>query len=81
MPFAEIKLLALRTPSVIVPGTDAAHATSAVRYLQVCLDGAVYRDILHDVPVEEQTPDRVREWVAGFLAAHTSEPHAGVAPG
>ena len=45
-----LELLALRVPSVIIPGADAAHATSAARYLQECLEGSVY----HDVPVEEQ---------------------------
>ena len=44
--------MALRTPSVIIPGADAAHATSAARYLQECLEGSLY----HDVPVEQQTP-------------------------
>ena len=29
MPLAEIKLLPLRTPSVIVPGTAATHPTLA----------------------------------------------------
>ena len=60
------ELLALRTPAVIIPGADAAHATSAARYLQECLEGAVY----HDVPPEEQTADRVRQWITDFLDAN-----------
>ncbi len=61
------ELLALRVPSVIIPGADAAHATSAARYLQECLEGSVY----HDVPVEEQTPERVRQWIIEFLESHS----------
>ena len=60
------ELMALKVPAVIIPGADAAHATSAARYLQECLEGSVY----HDVPVEEQTPDRVRQWIIEFLESH-----------
>ncbi|MCH8990077.1 MAG: alpha/beta hydrolase [Chloroflexi bacterium] len=60
------ELMALKVPAVIIPGADAAHATSAARYLQECLDGSQY----HDVPVEEQTPDRVRQWIIEFLESH-----------
>ena len=62
-----VELLALRTPSVIIPGADASHATSAARYLQECLDGAVY----HDVPLEGQTPDAVRRWIIEFLESNS----------
>ena len=61
-----LELLALRVPSVIIPGADAAHATSAARYLQECLEGSTY----HDVPVEEQTADRVRQWIIEFMESH-----------
>ncbi len=60
------ELMALKVPAVIIPGADAAHATSAARYLQECLEGSVY----HDVPVEDQTPDRVRQWIIEFMEAH-----------
>ena len=53
------ELMALKVPAVIIPGADPDHATSAARYLQECLPRAHY----HDVPPEEQTPDRVREWI------------------
>ena len=62
------ELMALKVPAVIIPGADAAHATSAARYLQECLEGSVY----HDVPVEEQTPDRVRQWIIEFLESHAT---------
>lgn len=61
-----LELMALRTPSVIIPGADAAHATSAARYLQECLEGSLY----HDVPVEQQTPDAVRQWIIEFLESN-----------
>ena len=63
-----IELMALRVPSVIIPGADAAHATSAARYLQECLAGSVY----HDVPVEQQTPDAVRRWIIEFIESNAT---------
>lgn len=60
------ELMALKVPSVIIPGADPAHATSAARYLQECLADAVY----HDVPAPDQTPDLVRRWITDFLDAH-----------
>ena len=58
--------MALKVPSVIIPGADAAHATSAARYLQECFDGPVY----HDVHAPEQSPDDVRQWILQFLGAN-----------
>lgn len=62
-----IELMALRIPSVIIPGADASHATSAARYLQECLEGSVY----HDSPVEGQTPDAIRQWIIEFMESNT----------
>jgi hypothetical protein len=57
-------LMRVNLPALIVPGRDAAHATSAARYLEECLPGAEY----WDVPVAEQTeattPARVLEFLA-----------------
>lgn len=64
------ELMALKVPSVIIPGADPAHATSAARYLQECLAGSVY----HDTPAAEQTPDKVRRWILEFLGAHAGAP-------
>ena len=61
-----IELMALQVPSVIIPGADAAHSTSAARYLQECLQGSLY----HDVPVAEQTPDAVRRWIIEFIESN-----------
>ena len=56
-------LLRLDIPAFIVPGRDAAHATSAARYLEECLPRADY----WDVPVAGQTEDTVPERVMEFL--------------
>jgi pimeloyl-ACP methyl ester carboxylesterase len=44
-------LLRLAIPALVIPGRDAAHATSAARYLEECLPRAEY----WDTPVAEQT--------------------------
>lgn len=56
-------LLSLSIPSLIVPGKDAAHATSAARYLEEVLDGAHYWDL----PPEAQSEDNVPERLLAFL--------------
>jgi pimeloyl-ACP methyl ester carboxylesterase len=57
-------LLRLDIPALIVPGQDAAHATSAARYLEECLPRADY----WDVPAAGQTEDTVPARVMEFLA-------------
>jgi len=44
-------LLRLDIPALVIPGRDAAHATSAARYLEECLPKSEY----WDAPVEQQT--------------------------
>tara|TARA_R110000868_G_scaffold142221_2_gene359421 strand:+ start:1558 stop:2412 length:855 start_codon:yes stop_codon:yes gene_type:complete len=56
-------LLELDIPSLVVPGNDDFHATSAARYLQECLTGSEY----WDVPVDEQTADNAPQRVLDFL--------------
>jgi pimeloyl-ACP methyl ester carboxylesterase len=56
-------LMRLDIPAFIVPGHDAAHATSAARYLEECLPGAEY----WDVPVEQQTEAATNSRVVEFL--------------
>lgn len=56
-------LLRLNIPTLIVPGNDVAHATSAARYLQECLNGAEYWDVLPD----EQTEDNAAPRLLSFL--------------
>ena len=56
-------LLRLDVPSLVIPGQDDSHATSAARYLGECLPRAEYWDI----PVSDQTgaivPPRVRAFI------------------
>ena len=56
-------LMRLDIPALIVPGRDAAHATSAARYLEECLPRAEY----WDVPVAEQTGDSAPARLLEFL--------------
>jgi len=62
-------LLRLDIPALIVPGQDAAHATSAARYLEECLPESKY----WNVPVAEQTeataPTRILEFLDSASAA------------
>jgi pimeloyl-ACP methyl ester carboxylesterase len=56
-------LLRLSVPTLIVPGSDPSHATSAARYLEECIPGAQY----WDVPVAQQTSDATNARVLAFL--------------
>ncbi|MGH3327983.1 MAG: alpha/beta fold hydrolase [Streptomycetales bacterium] len=56
-------LLRLDIPSLVVPGQDDSHATSAARYLEECLPRAEY----WDVPVSDQTEETVPAQVCQFL--------------
>lgn len=56
-------LLGLEVPSLVIPGDDDSHATSAARYLGECLPRAEY----WDVPVIDQTEATVPQRVRAFL--------------
>ena len=56
-------LLRLDIPALVVPGRDAAHATSAARYLEECLPRAEYWDVSVAGQTEETTPVRVLEFL------------------
>lgn len=56
-------LMRVDIPALIVPGHDAAHATSAARYLEECLPRADYWDI----PVERQSEENAPARVLDFL--------------
>ncbi len=56
-------LMRLSLPSIIVPGADASHATSAARYLEECLAGAEYWDI----PVSDQSEAATNAQILEFL--------------
>jgi pimeloyl-ACP methyl ester carboxylesterase len=57
-------LMGLDIPALIVPGRDAAHATSAARYLEECLPRAEYWDIAADAQNEESTSARLLDFLA-----------------
>jgi pimeloyl-ACP methyl ester carboxylesterase len=57
-------LMRVDIPALIVPGRDAAHATSAARYLEECLPRAEYWDVPVDGQTEEPTVTRVMEFLA-----------------
>jgi pimeloyl-ACP methyl ester carboxylesterase len=68
-PGAEPKdLIKLDIPSLIVPGNDDFHATSAARYLQECLSGSEYWDVPVDRQTEENAPHRVLKFLDGVAA-------------
>jgi pimeloyl-ACP methyl ester carboxylesterase len=57
-------LLRLDVPTLVVPGRDDSHPTSAARYLEECIPGAEY----WDVPVEAQTEAASAARLLDFLA-------------
>ncbi|MFM1815222.1 MAG: hypothetical protein RLZ98_1917 [Pseudomonadota bacterium] len=59
-------MLCLDTPAIVVPGQDAAHATSAARYLAECLPNSEYWDI----PVADQTEANAPAKILEFLRRH-----------
>jgi len=62
------RLMTVDIPALIVPGHDAAHATSAARYLEECLPRSDY----WDVSVEQQTEAATAERVLSFLQQTTT---------
>ena len=59
------QLMALSIPASIVPGYDANHATSGARYLHECLIDSDYQELT----AEQQTRQRIIQWVRAFCAA------------
>jgi pimeloyl-ACP methyl ester carboxylesterase len=62
-------LFALDIPALITPGRDAAHATSAARYLEECLPRAKYWDVPPESQTEDTAPARILEFLAGVGSA------------
>ncbi|MBL4647079.1 MAG: alpha/beta hydrolase [Rhizobiales bacterium] len=56
-------MMNLNTPSLIVPGADGFHATSAARYLQECLKDSRYWDVPAAKQTEENAPQRVLDFL------------------
>lgn len=57
-------LLQLNVPTLIIPGADGFHATSAARYLEECIPNAEYWDI----PADEQTERNAPPLILDFLS-------------
>jgi hypothetical protein len=56
------EILGIQSPSLIIPGDDASHATSAAHYLRECLPSADFWNVM---PPEQSTRavcDRVLEF-------------------
>jgi hypothetical protein len=62
-------LFTTKIPAFIVPGRDPSHATSAARYLEECLPQSEYWDI----PVPDQTEERVPQRLLDFLRSNPTE--------
>ena len=62
-------MLRLDIPTLVVPGRDASHATSAARYLEECLPKAEYWDVLPEGQTEETTPARLLDFLDKTTAA------------
>ncbi len=56
-------LMRLAIPALVVPGHDAAHATSAARYLEECLPRSEYWDVPVAGQTEAATPGRIVEFL------------------
>lgn len=56
-------LMQVEIPALIVPGHDAAHATSAARYLEECLPQSRYWDVMVEQQTEQATNTRVRKFL------------------
>lgn len=58
-------LMNLAIPSLVVPGNDDFHATSAARYLHECLRGSEYWDVPVDDQTEANAPKRILDFLSG----------------
>lgn len=61
-------LMRTEIPALIVPGHDAAHATSAARYLEECLPRSDYWDAPVEAQTETETNSRVLEFLHKIIA-------------
>ena len=62
-------LMQLKIPTLIVPGSDAAHATSAARYLQECIPGSDYWDVPPTAQAGRETAMRLSGFLRSLAAA------------
>jgi pimeloyl-ACP methyl ester carboxylesterase len=62
-------LMRLDIPALVVPGSDASHATSAARYLEECLARAEYWDIAAAEQLEDNTSAQLLRFLETAQAA------------
>lgn len=60
-------MMRLNIPALIIPGKDIAHATSAARYLEECIPGSEYWDVLPAEQTEKTVLPRILEFLEGVL--------------
>jgi pimeloyl-ACP methyl ester carboxylesterase len=56
-------MLRLEIPTLVIPGHDASHATSAARYLEECLPKGEYWDVLAEGQTEQTASARLLEFL------------------
>jgi pimeloyl-ACP methyl ester carboxylesterase len=56
-------LLRLDIPTLVIPGHDESHATSAARYLEECLPRSEYWDVLPEAQTEATAPARLLQFL------------------
>ena len=52
-------MMRLNISTLIVPGDDPSHATSAACYLEECIEGSEYWDVPVELQTEETAPSRI----------------------
>lgn len=57
-------LMGLNVPTLVVPGNDRFHATSAARYLHECIPGSEYWDATPEMQTEDTAPARVLDFLS-----------------
>jgi hypothetical protein len=57
------QLMQLEIATLVVPGNDPSHATSAARYLEECLPRSEYWDVPVDAQTEHTAPARVLDFL------------------
>ncbi len=62
-------LMDLDIPTLIIPGKDKSHATSAARYLEECLPASEYWDVLPEEQTEATAPARIIDFLDKVQAA------------
>ena len=57
------ELMLIDIPSLIIPGNDDFHATSAARYLHECIKDSEYWDVCANEQTEENAPKRIMDFL------------------